>query len=281
MKLLFSLSSAVALSLLALGATSNVVSAAESAYDRILRTGTIRAAYATYPPLLIKDSNTGKFSGLGFEVLELTAKKLGLKLQMTEEVSWGTMIEGLRTNRYDILACPVWANATRSRAAYFTRPLFYSVIHAYARTSDKRFDSDIKVLNDPKYKIATMDGEMAEMITQSDFPKAKRFSLPQMSDVPDMLMSIAMKKADVTFAEPNAVFYFEKHNPNALRDITPKRPLRIFPNVFMFNIGEDKLKSMLNTTLDEISNDGELDSIINKYEPFKGDYLRVAAPYQR
>jgi len=126
-----------------------------------------------------------------------------------------------------------------------------------------------------------MDGEMAEMITASDFPKARRLSLPQMVDVSDLLLSVATGKADIIFAEPNLVYYFSKHNPNAVQNITPQKPVRILPNVFMFNVGEEKFKAMLNSALDEMSNNGELDRIISKYEPYPKDYLRVASPYRK
>ncbi len=82
---------------------------ADSLYDRVLKTEKIRAGYAPYPPIFMKDPNTKKFSGIGFEVLSLAARKIGLKLELTEAVTWGTMIEGLRTNRYDMIATPVWA----------------------------------------------------------------------------------------------------------------------------------------------------------------------------
>jgi ABC-type amino acid transport substrate-binding protein len=92
---------------------------------------------------------------------------------------------------------------------------------------------------------------------------------------------VATRKADVTFAEPNTVYYFSKHNLGAVQNITRKKPVRVFPNVFMFNTGEEKFKAMLNTTLDEISNSGDLENIISRNEPYPKDYLRVAVPYQR
>lgn len=270
--------------LLILGACSLQVmrpAHADALYDRVIKSGKIRASYATYPPLLIRDPNTKKFSGIGYDVLELAAKRLGLKLEMTEEVTWGTMIEGLRTNRYDIIACPVWANATRARAADFSKPLCYSAIYAYTKAGDKRLDASLKDLNSPKYKVATIDGEMADMIASMDYPKTKRFSLPQMADASGLLLSVSTGKADITFTEPSLYYFFSKHNPNAVQNITPQKPLRIFPNVFMFNVGEEKFKCMLNTAIDEISNSGELDRIITKYEPHPKDYLRLAAPYRK
>jgi ABC-type amino acid transport substrate-binding protein len=155
----------------------------ESVYDRTLKSGKIRAGYVEWFPLLTKDPNTKKVSGIGVDALELAAKRLGLKLELTEEVTWGTMIEGLKSNRYDIIACPVWANSQRARAADFSRPIVFSPICAFTKYGDKRIDSSLKGVADGKFKIACVDGEMAEMIAKADYPNAKRLSLPQMAPI--------------------------------------------------------------------------------------------------
>jgi len=270
------------LALLWLGLMVLVQSAsAESLYDRVLKSGKIRAAYTEWYPLLIKDPNTKKISGIGYEALDLAAKRLGLKLELTEEVAWGTMIEGLKGNRYDIIACPVWANSQRARAADFSRSLCYSPICAFTKYGDKRIDSSLKGLAEGKFKIAAVDGEMAEMIAKADYPNAKRLSLPQMAPISDILLSVSTGKADVTFTEPLFAYDFLKHNPKAVQNITPNKPLRVFPNVYMFKAGEPEFKAMLNTALDEIANSGELEKIIVKYEPYPHAYLRCATPYQK
>jgi ABC-type amino acid transport substrate-binding protein len=257
------------------------IAGAESLYDRVLRTGRIRAAYVVNFPQLMKDPHTREFSGIGFDILTLATKRLGLKLDLTEEVTWGTMIEGLRTSRYDLVAYPVWANSIRARAADFSRPIYYSRVCAFTRFGDKRLDSSLKGLNDPKFKIATIDGEMAEMIAKSDFPTAKHLSLPQQSPVSDLLLSISTGKADVTFVEPSLALDFVKHNPKSIQNMTNDRPVRVFPNTYMFKTGEGEFKAMLNTALDEIAGSGELEKIIAKYELFPRAYLRCATPYQK
>jgi ABC-type amino acid transport substrate-binding protein len=254
---------------------------AESLYDRVLKTGKIRAGYMDWYPFLIKDPNTKKVSGIGFEALDLATKRLGIKLELTEEASWGTMIEGLRTNRYDILACPVWANSTRARVADFSRPICYSCVCAFTKYGDKRIDSSLKGVAEGKYKISTSDGEMAEIISKTDFPKAPRLSLPQSNPVSDLLLNVATGKADLTFTEPAYAFAFLKHNPKSVQNITPNKPLRIFPTVYMFKAGETEFKAMLNVALDEIANSGELEKIIAKYEPYPKAYYRCALPYQK
>ena len=46
------------------------VTVKESTYERVIRTGEIRCAYAVYEPPLIKDPNTGKLSGIFYDVME-------------------------------------------------------------------------------------------------------------------------------------------------------------------------------------------------------------------
>jgi ABC-type amino acid transport substrate-binding protein len=64
----------------------------ESAFDRILRTQTIRCGYVVYPPSIIKDPNTGRLSGIFYDITEKMGERLNLKIEWTEEVVFPTMI---------------------------------------------------------------------------------------------------------------------------------------------------------------------------------------------
>src|SRR5207253_5761520 len=132
-------------------------------------------------PGCLKDPNTGKLSGIGIDSLEMAAKNLGLKVEWTEEVGWGSMLEGLQTNRYDMIATPIWTNSNRARLVDFSRPLYYSPINVWVKAGDKRFnETNLTTLNSPDKVIATVDGETAEVIANEDFPQAKKLSLPQL-----------------------------------------------------------------------------------------------------
>lgn len=249
-------------------------------YDRVLKSGKIKCAYVVSDPGCIRDPNTKKLRGIGPDVLEKVAKNLGLQLDWSEEVGWSTMIEGLRTNRYDMVACPIWANAVRAKFVDFSHPLYFSQVCAYVKTGNTKFSKDLSLLNSDQVRVSTIDGEMADMIARADFPKAKRVSLPQLSDLSQMLLNVSTNKADVTFAEPSVAVGFMKRNPNALTNIIPNRPIRVFPNTFLFNKNEEAFKSMLDVSIDEVINSGEVDTIIRKYEPYPNACRRVAKPYQ-
>lgn len=265
----------------ATGSAGQAGSTSQSVYDRVMSSGTIRCGYVVGAPGCIKDPNTGKLSGIGIDALELVAKNLGLKVQYTEEVGWGTMTEGLQTNRYDLVASVVWINANRARIADFSRPLYFSPVFAYAKKGDHRFDGKIDLLNSPSYKIATIDGETANVIANEDFPLSKRVSLPQLSDLSQMLLTVSSGKADATFCEKSVATDFLKHNPGAIVPIKGD-PVRVFPNCWMFRRGQMEFKDMLDAALDQVQNSGAVEKILRKYEQEQapGTWYRVAPAYR-
>jgi ABC-type amino acid transport substrate-binding protein len=246
-----------------------------------MRTGKIRAAYVIYPPGCSKDPNTGKIYGISVETLEAAATNLNLKLEWTEEVGWGTMIEGLKTDRYDIVSSGIWPSSSRSKQVDFCTPLFYSGIGVYVRTNEERFSiSDLKEINQDTVKIATIDGEMSDIIARSQFTKAQRVSVPQLSDVSQILLNVIQKKADVAFVEPYIAYRFLENNPGTVKNIAAGRPIRVFPNTMMFKRNQMEFKTMLNITLTELINSGFVNGLVDKYEPAPGLLNRVALPYQ-
>jgi ABC-type amino acid transport substrate-binding protein len=131
-----------------------------------------------------------------------------------------------------------------------------------------------------KHLIATIDGETAQVIAEADFPKAGKLSMPQMTDCNQMLLNVASKKADVTILEPAFTNQYINHNPGSVENICPSKPIRVFPNCWMFSRGEFEFKAMLDTVLDEVINSGAMDKIISKYEHAPNEIYRVAVPYQ-
>lgn len=246
----------------------------------VLQRGVIRAGYIPYPPGLVKDPNTGKITGIFAETLERAAAGLSLRVEWTEEVGWGTMIEGLKAKRYDIVGSPVWANASRAREADFTIPLFFSGIGVYVRADDHRFDRDPQLLNAATAKIAAIDGEMSSILAASLFPKASIVGSPQTTDNSRILLDVASRRADATFVEPYIAGLYLKQNPGSVRNIVADKPLRVFPNTMMVRQGEPSFKAMLNAALQEQINIGAIDELMAKYEVPRGSFYHTAAPFR-
>jgi len=277
----------LALSLLMMGLLSGCrnggnasVGRSEPVFDRVMQSGIIRCGYVPYPPGCIKDPNTGKLTGTHVEAIEMVATNLGLKVKWTEEVAWGTMIEGLKSGRYDMIASPVWPNSARAKDAWFTQPLFYSGIGIFVRQSDTRFANNLESINSPNVRISTSDGDMSESLAKTEFSRAKRVSLPQLSDNSQFFLDLVGNRSDVVFVEPYFADLYAKNNPNKIKNIAADKPIRIFGNCWMIPKGEAQFQQMLNTALTELIYAGEIDKLLAKYAPSNHSFYRSAYPYR-
>jgi len=253
----------------------------QSVYDRVLKAGKIRCAYVTYWPGCIKDQATGKMSGVHVDAMEAIGNKLGLKIEWTEEVGWSSMVEGLQTDRYDVVASGVWSNATRGKYAGFSVPFYYSGPNVYVRANDRRFDKDLHAINSSSVRIATIDGEMADIIARAQFPQAKRISLPELANISQAFLEVTDKKADVFFEDPASAYKFTANNPGKIRLVAHDKPLRVFGVSLMFRRGEVELQGMLDKAVDELVLGGDMDQILNQYERTPGCFFyRRINPYR-
>ena len=248
--------------------------------ERILQSGVIRCAYVSNPPSCIIDPNTKKVTGVVADAIQTMAESASLKVQWTEEVGFGSMVEGLRAGRYEAVPCAIWPTASRAREADFTNPLFYSGVGAYARAKDTRFKTNLAAINSPKVRIATIDGELAETIARTQFPKAQRIGQPQATEITNMLVNVQDNKADIAFVEKFFAYEYLQKNPGTLVNVAPGAPVRVFPNTIILRRGQPEFKAFLNTAIEEQTNLGTIDRLLTKYEPAPGTFYRLGRPYQ-
>jgi ABC-type amino acid transport substrate-binding protein len=251
----------------------------ESAFDRVMRTGTIRCGYIVYDTYFIKDPNSGKISGIFPDIMEEVGRLLSLKVDWSKESGLATLTSDLNSHKIDAICSGLWANAARGRVGEFSRPLFYNTLNVYVRSKDKRFDENLEELNNTSIKIAVIDGEMGEQITNVDFPKASKLSLPQLTDFSQLLLSVAAGKADATIAGTAEVSNYLDHNQGSLRVVGHSEPIRTFSNILMYDKGEHNLRTMIDSAINEMDSTGKLNKIIAKYEKVPNSYYRVAKPF--
>jgi len=236
-----------------------------SVYDTVIARGEIRVGYIVYPPLLIKDEESGKLSGISYDLIEAAAQQLNLKTNWVEEVGWGTAIEGLKTKRYDILGTQMWPNSARAREALFSEAPMNSVLYPYVKAKDTRFSKDLSILNSDQYTIGAIDGELATFIAKEDFPKAKLNTLPQLSSYAEDFLNIINGKADVVFVEPSAANDFLKSNPASIERLRVN-PVRSYGLSFAFARGEESMASMWNVAVSELVKNGTVTRTLEKYQ---------------
>lgn len=115
---------------------------AESVYDRVMRTGTIRCGYWSWEPLFVVDTNTKKMSGIFKDVMDEVARVSELKIEWSREVTFADLVSDLNTGKIDALCAGVWPSPLRAKYIEFTSPIFFISMNAYKKAGDKRFDNN-------------------------------------------------------------------------------------------------------------------------------------------
>jgi ABC-type amino acid transport substrate-binding protein len=251
---------------------------AETPFDRIMRTDTIRCGYVLYEPFVHKDPNTGVFSGVAVDLMDRIGTLLNLKIEWTEEVGWATTIEGLKTRRYDLMCVGFWRQSLEAKYMFYTQTFSYRRVGIIVRQDDHRFDKDQSRINQPDVRIVSSDGELASAIAHRDYPQAQLLEAPNMTDFTQRLEDITDNKADVTFIEDAITDVYLKNNPYKLRRLDVP-PVRVFQNTLAF-LPDERLKSMLDTAVIELVENGEMDRILDKYDPVNKMLLRIKRPGQ-
>ena len=144
---------------------------AESAYDRVIRTGVLHCAYGVWEPAVMHDPNTGAFSGLIYDAMQEVGKSLNIKVEYDLEVSWESIAIALHSGKADAHCAGVFATPARGRMMGFSHPLFFSPTVAFARADDHRFDHHLERINDPGVTVALSDDAITTEIYEHDFPR--------------------------------------------------------------------------------------------------------------
>lgn len=280
MKFLTTAGVAVPVAAMTARTTNGTKPALAQALERLLDTRQIRCSYIDYAPFVMKDPNTGKLSGIFYDLTQKIGEIADLDMQWRTETTIGTFTEDLRLGKYDVFAGGLWPEAKQAKAVNYSLPAFYSVLGVYVRNDDRRFDGHPDKLNDTTYRIATIDGEMSQIVQRSDFPKASVLSLPDTTDIAMLAESVKLGKADATIIEKAVANLYMQHNPGTLRNLTDSQPIRIFENTWAFAHGAPRLKAVLDTAVKELLFGGYVDKVLARYEEVKGSFCRAKLPIQ-
>lgn len=253
--------------------------AALTSFERILESNTIRVSYASYAPNVMVDPNTGKMSGIYYELVGQMGDYLGLNIEWTEEVGWGEIAQGFKTGRADLCCANVWPTGPRAMQGNFSQPSYFSAVFAYVRNQEKRFQT-YSDLNDPSVRIAVQDDDGITDIAKNLFPKAQMVSFPQMVDTKQRLIDVAYGKADVTFDDSYFAQIFMEKNPGQIKRLPVDQPLQVYANTFMFDNDDWRMKLLMDVALQEMHNSGTVTGLIQKYTGRTDSFLPVAKPYE-
>lgn len=143
---------------------------AQSTLDDVKRRGTFRVGVTQAPPWFSKDPKNGEWNtGLGIFMGQAMANTLGAKME-TVEVTWGTSIAALQSDKIDIMFT-IDATPERRQAVDFPdAPLLYYSLAVLAR-DDLRVKAWID-LNAAGTRIAVPQASSMDRFVTEHTPKA-------------------------------------------------------------------------------------------------------------
>lgn len=264
--LLFVLIGIVGMKAFTIAGISSAPMAQKTAFERVAETRTLRCGYATQPPFININPNSGKMEGGAFKyIMEDIGRRLDLKVEWTEETGYGQIATALQAGRIDAFCGVLWATTIRASAILFSQPLYYAPVYACVPAASTAYDSSTDALNDESITFAGYDGDISTQLARTLFPKAKILTVSPMASLSEWLDQVASGKADAIATCSNVlVSDYQKTNPDKIKLAATQKPLTNIKVVLGLNQGEFELKAMLDQAIFEMTADGTIARIFNE-----------------
>ncbi|MGK5507199.1 amino acid ABC transporter substrate-binding protein [Brevibacillus formosus] len=208
----------------------------------------------TYAPFTFHDQS-GKLTGYDVEVVTEVAKRIGVA-PVFQETQWDAMFAGLDSKRFDVVANQVGIRPDRQEKYDFSNPYTVStavLVTHKDNTTVKGFE-DIKGLK----AAQTLTSNLTDIAKKNG---AEIVGVEGFNQAIDLLVS---KRVDITINDGISLLDFMKQKPDVPIKIIAKDP-NVAKNGFLFRKGSTELVDAFNKALDDMTKDGSLAKISEKW----------------
>ncbi|MDD2941751.1 MAG: transporter substrate-binding domain-containing protein [bacterium] len=232
--------------------------------EKIKREKRIEVCYVTMPPMVIKDSTTGKLKGHMIETLEEILSENHVYPRYHEQ-SWGTAALALQSGICDLVATGYFIKTSRAFAVAFTEPLLYLGDSALVRKQELRFQK-ISEANDPAVTIAVALGESGHEYAKKFLPKANLNVLEvEGGDLSRIYLEVQNGRADMAISDSWNVKRFAEHHDNVeIKFQSP--PLNLNAVAWAVRQNDVSLLNFIENALEVMKTSGRLIELEKKYK---------------
>lgn len=249
----------------------------QSVLQNIQRTKTINAGYIPYPPFVIVDPNTKKLSGYFIDLMNEIVANMGQDIKINyEETTWGTMVVGVQSGKFDVVVSGIFSTIPRSMQVTFTRPVMLVGLSAVARNDDTRFKTD-EDLKKPGLTIAVTAGEVGHGYAKQFLPNAKLIVL----DTPDItrpMLEVLAGRADIGIADSMSVYNFVDAHKGKAANVFADRPLYLYGTGLLLP-RDLQWKDFLDQAIDFLGYSKVLDRLEAKYKKGATEWTSLKKNY--
>jgi len=209
----------------------------------------------TYRPFSYHQGGSGDITGYDVEVIKAVASKLGVTAKF-EETQWDGIFAGLEAGRFDVIANQVSITPERKSKYNFSAPYTLSTGVIVVKSDNTSITS-----------FASLAGKITAQSLTSNWYTLAQDSGANIESVEGWAQSVALVeqgRVDATVNDKLTFLDFKKTNGAAGLKIAAETTEKS-ESAFAFKKGSTTLTDAVDTALEELSADGTLSSLSNKY----------------
>lgn len=218
----------------------------------------IMATNATFPPYEMLD-DSGNFIGIDVEIAGAIAKKLGLELQI-DDMGFTAALEAVQNGSADVVLAGVTVNESRKAVMDFSDSYANGVQVVIIKE-----DSDIKTLDDLNGKTVGCQMGTTGYILASDTPENGGYGEDKVTSFDNGITAVQALKndqVDCVIIDKGPAEAYVKENPG-LKIMSTEWANESY--AIGFAKGNTQLQTAVNNALKELTADGTIQSILDKY----------------
>ena len=226
----------------------------------------VMATNAFFPPYEYHDEAPDAIMGIDVEIAEAVAKKLGLEL-VIEDTEFDSIIAGVQMKKYDIGMAGMTVTDERKQAVNFTSTYATGIQSIIVKEGSEI--KDIDTLLSGSYKVGVQTGTTGDMYMS--FPPEEggvgEDRVVRYSKGNDAVLALSTGKIDAVVIDNEPAKSYVAANPGL---VILETPFAVEDYAMCVNKDNTVLLDKINQALKELTEDGTIPAIIEKYIPSKG-----------
>lgn len=222
----------------------------------------IMATNAYFQPYEYYEGN--KIVGIDAEIAEAVAKKLGLELEI-QDVEFASIIAGVQSGKYDMGMAGMTVTDERKQSVNFSTSYATGIQAIIVKEGSPV--TDIDTLLSGEYSIGVQTGTTGDIYISDDLGSENEDKVVRFSKGNDAVIALSSDKVDAVVIDNEPAKNFVAANAG-LKIL--ETPYSVEDYAICFNKNNTELRDEVDKALKELTDDGTIPAIIEKYIPSEG-----------
>ncbi len=222
----------------------------------------IMATNAYFQPYEYYEGN--KIVGIDAEIAEAVAKKLGLELEI-QDVEFASIIAGVQSGKYDMGMAGMTVTDERKQSVNFSKTYATGIQAIIVKEGSPV--TDIDTLLSGEYSIGVQTGTTGDIYISDDLGEDNADKVVRFSKGNDAVIALSSDKIDAVVIDNEPAKNFVAAN-SGLKIL--ETPYSVEDYAICFNKNNTELRDEVDKALQELTDDGTIPAIIEKYIPSEG-----------